>query len=142
MIAYRLKILLTYLAAILVATLALVLLYSLLLSDRSLGAIGAIESPALALGLSIVTIAAPLVAILEALISWLKMLRDARIKDEMIKVIAAQTTSPQGMDFAALTTLTDMPPKVLIERINELILLGRIGVRLTPNNQREYYLKD
>jgi len=142
MIAYRLKILLTYLAAILVATLALVLLYSLLLSDRSLGAIGAIESPALALGLSIVTIAAPLVAILEALISWLKMLRDARIKDEMIKVIAAQTTSPQGMDFAALTTLTDIPPKVLIERINELILLGRIGVRLTPNNQREYYLKD
>ncbi|MBP1702006.1 MAG: hypothetical protein H6Q38_1113 [Chloroflexi bacterium] len=142
MIAYRLKILLTYLAAILVATLALVLLYSLLLNDRSLGAIGAIESPALALGLSIVTIAAPLVAILEALISWLKMLRDARIKDEMIKVIAAQTTSPQGMDFAALTTLTDMPPKVLIERINELILLGRIGVRLTPNNQREYYLKD
>jgi len=142
MITYRLKILLTYLAAILVATLALVLLYSLLLNDRSLGAIGAIESPALALGLSIVTIAAPLVAILEALISWLKMLRDARIKDEMIKVIAAQTTSPQGMDFAALTTLTDMPPKVLIERINELILLGRIGVRLTPNNQREYYLKD
>ena len=142
MIAYRLKILLTYLAAILVATLALVLLYSLLLSDRSLGAIGAIESPALALGLSIVTIAAPLVAILEALISWLKMLRDARIKDEMIKVIAAQTTSPQGMDFAALTTLTGLPPKVLIERINELILLGRIGVRLTPNNQREYYLKD
>ena len=96
MITYRLKILLTYLAAILVATLALVLLYSLLLNDRSLGAIGAIESPALALGLSIVTIAAPLVAILEALISWLKMLRDARIKDEMIKVIAAQTTSPRG----------------------------------------------
>ena len=142
MLIYRLKILLTYLAAILVATLALVLLYSLLLTDSTLATIGSLESPSLALGISIVTIAAPLVAILEALISWLKWLRENRVKAEMIKVVAAQTTSPQGMDLAALETMSGLPPKVLHDRLNELILLGRIGVRLTPNNNRQYYLKD
>jgi len=142
MFAYRLKILLTYLAAILVAALSLVLLYSLVLTDRSLSMLGSLESPALALGISVITIVAPLVAILEALISWLKLMRDNRVKDEMIKIIAAQTTSPQGMDLAALETMSGLPPKVLHDRLNELILLGRIGVRLTPNNNRQYYLKD
>lgn len=142
MLTYHLKTLLTYLAAILVATLALVLLYSLLLSDRSLGAIGSLDSSSLALGITIVTIAAPLIAILEALISWLKLWRDQRVKDEMIKVIAAQTTSPQGLDLVALEALTRLPRKVLLDRVNELILLGRLGVRLSADNRREYYLKE
>ena len=94
------------------------------------------------MGISVITIVAPLVAILEALISWLKLLRDNRVKDEMIKVVAAQTTSPRGMDLAALESMSGLPHHVLIERVNELVLLGRIGVRLTPNNSREYYLKD
>ena len=43
MFAYHLKILLTYLTAILVAALSLVLLYSLVLTDRSLSMLGSLE---------------------------------------------------------------------------------------------------
>ena len=79
-------------------------------------------------------------AIMEALVAWLRLWRENQIKDELIKVIEAQSTSPKGMDIDALQRESKLPREILKDSVNELILLGRIGVRLTANNNREYFL--
>ena len=79
-------------------------------------------------------------AIMEALVSWLRLWRENQKKDELIKVIEALSTSPKGMDIFALVRESRLPREILQDRVNELILLGRIGVRLTANNNREYFL--
>ena len=140
MMSYRLKILLQYAGAILVAMLALVLIYSLFLSPVTETLVGELQAPLLEFGISVVTIVAPLVAIMDGLLTWLRMMRDHRVKRELIQVIEAQSTSPGGMDMDALERESGLPREILIERVNELILLGRIGVRLSTGNNREYFL--
>lgn len=140
MLVYRLKILLVYLAALLAATLALVGFYSLFLTRLLQSGIhGAAPSP-VAAGLSAVALAAPVFAVMDALLSWAKLWREGRAKAEMIRVIEALSGSPQGMDLFALVRESGLPRKILVERVNELVLLNRIKVRLTPGKQREYYL--
>ena len=140
MIRYQLNIYLRYFLAILIAFLALVLLYSLFLTPNTLQTIEQSDNTPVALGLSAIAVIAPIVAIMEALISWMKLWRESRINSELVKVIDAQSTSPKGMDISALERETKLPRNILQDRVNELILLGRIGVRLTPNNSREYFL--
>ncbi len=141
MIIYRLKIGLGYLTAMVVAVAVWVLVYRLLFSSSTQGFIAESSNPTLAFGISTITVLAPLFAIMEALVSWLKTWRENRIKRELIRVIEALSTSPEGMDVEAIRRESGLPGGILNERVNELILLGRIGVKLTVNNHREYYLK-
>jgi hypothetical protein len=75
------------------------------------------------------------------MLSWPKSWRENRLKAELIQVIDALSGSPGGMDLEALQTESGLPTQVLRERVNELLLLGRIGVKITPNHHREYSLK-
>ena len=134
MFYYRVKIFLKYIIAVLIAIIALVVLYGLFLI------IGQFNNPSIALGISAIMVTAPMFAIMEALVAWLRLWRENQIKDELIKVIEAQSTSPKGMDIDALQRESKLPREILKDSVNELILLGRIGVRLTANNNREYFL--
>lgn len=116
------------------------LLYGLLLSDWIFQIFNQLGNSQLAIGVSFITLATPIFAILEGLISWLRTIKEQRIRTELLKVIDAQSKSPEGMDIHALKRELDLPDGILQERVNELVLLGRLGVKLTPNNNREYYL--
>jgi hypothetical protein len=140
MISYRLTTLFIYVVAILVAMVIVVIPYSLLINSPSLGLLGEFTNTTQALGISIIAAIAPIFAIMEAMVSWLKSWRENRTRSELVKVIDAQCTSPKGMDIDALARASKLPNRVLQERVNELILLGRIGVRITPSNTREYFL--
>ena len=129
-----------YLLAILVAAGAMVVLPNLILNATTPTILEQVDSPSLAVGVTAIAVIAPVVAVMEALISWLKLWRESRLKAELVKVIDAQSSSPRGMDLSALQRETKLPRKVLQDRVNELILLGRIGVKIKPDNQREYYL--
>ena len=140
MVTYRLQILLRYVLAILVAIFVLAVPYSLLFNTAAMDRISQFSSPTQAIGFSIIAATASIFAIMEALVSWLKSWRENRIKSELVQVINALCTAPVGMDITALERESKLPTKVLQERVNELILLGRIGVRITANNHREYFL--
>jgi hypothetical protein len=129
-----------YLLAILVAAGAMVVLPNLILNATTPTILEQVDSPSLAVGVTAIAVIAPVVAVMEALISWLRLWREARLKAELVKVIDAQSSSPRGMDLSSLQRETKLPRKVLQDRVNELILLGRIGVKIKPDNQREYYL--
>jgi hypothetical protein len=129
-----------FVIGLLAAISAIYLLYRLFLNESTLTALSQLNNPALALGISAITIASSMFVIMEILVSLLKLWREDRNKKELIKIIDAQSLSPKGMDIFALERETKLPRKILLERINELILLGRIGVKITTNNQREYFL--
>lgn len=140
MVRYYMNTFLVYLLSILLGIAAMVVLYRLLFNAAVLPAFEQVDSPTLAIGVSAIAVIAPVVAVTEALISWLKMWREARTKAELVKVIDAQSTAPHGMDIYALERASRLPRKILQERVNELILLGRIGVRITASETREYFL--
>jgi len=140
MVTYRLQIFLRYVLAILVAIFVLAVPYSLLFNTAAMDRLSLFSSPTQAIGFSIIAATASIFAIMEALVSWLKSWRENRIKSELVQVINALCTSPKGMDISALDRESKLPPQVLQDRVNELILLGRIGVRLTTNNTKEYFL--
>lgn len=127
MIAYRLKAWLAAFAAFLLAAAALAgvtFLYSLLLSKRGFGLMGEIAETPLGVSLSAITITAPVFAILDALVTWLKHWRENRTHSELIQVIEAQSLSPHGMDLTALEKTCRLPRSVLRARVHELVLLG------------------
>jgi hypothetical protein len=140
MITYHLKSLAVYSMAILVALAVVAIPYSLLINTRTLGFLTEATSSPQAVGISMIAAIAPIFAIMEALVSWLKSWRENRVRSELVKVIDAQSTSPKGMDINALERESGLPRRVLQDRVNELILLGRMGVRITPSSSREYYL--
>lgn len=57
---------------------------------------------------------------MEAILSWQKSWREIRLKAELIRVIDA------------LQRESGLPAQVLRERVKEMVLLGRIGVKITP----------
>jgi hypothetical protein len=140
MISYRLTGFFVYACAIIVAIAIVVIPYSLLFNSRTLGVLTEFTSTPQAVGISMIAAIAPIFAIMEALVSWLKSWRENRVRSELVKVIDAQSTSPKGMDINALERESRLPRRVLQDRVNELILLGRIGVRITPSSNREYFL--
>ncbi len=147
MFRYLLKNILVYVLAVLAATAALLALYSasmglyrLYLKLFPLPVLGQNGITAVSIGVSTIAVIAPVIAIMEALISWLKLWREARLKAEMVRVIDAQSTSPGGMDIQALERASRLPHRIVQERVNELILAGRIGVRLDTDRRRIYFL--
>lgn len=140
MTIYRLKSFIPYVIAVLVAIAVVAVPYSLLLYFSSINTLVGIGSLTPAVTFSIIAALASLFAIMDALVSWLKSWRENRVRNELVRVIDAQSKSPEGMDIDALGKETRLPRQVLQDRVNELILLGRIGVRQTPNNNREYFL--
>jgi hypothetical protein len=140
MVKYRFVIFGQYLLIILASAVLLWIFYGMILGDFIENVLGQSADSKLALGISIITITAPIVSIIQGVTSWLRDLRENRIKSELIRVIDAQSKSPKGMDIFALIRESGLPHEILQKRVNELVLLGRLGVKLTPNNNREYYL--
>jgi hypothetical protein len=140
MFRYYLKHVLNIAGAMLVATLAASFFYALLFNRVAQTAILESGNPPLAFSISAIAVVAPVFAIMETLVSWLKSWRESQRNDELIRVVTAQSTSPQGMDIDALERESGLPRKILQSRVNELILLGRVGVKLSANNKREYFL--
>jgi hypothetical protein len=140
MFRYYLKHVLNIAGAMLVATLAASFFYALLFNRVAQTAMQESSNPPLAFGLSAIAVVAPIFAIMETLIAWLKDWRARQRNEELIQVIAAQSTSPLGMDILALTRESGLPRKILQSRVNELILLGRVGVKYSINSKREYFL--
>jgi hypothetical protein len=144
MFAYRLKTWLVTIIAFLLAMAslaALAILYNLVLNNRTFGLMGQLNNTPLSLSISAITITAPVFAILDALMTWLRHWRESRTHSELIRVIEAQSSSPKGMDIFALEKACQLPKLILRERVHELVLLGRLGVRTTEHG-REYYLVD
>lgn len=140
MLIYRLKILFVYLITLLTGSAALVGFYSLILSRSGISGIqGGLPSP-ISTGLSAVALAAPVFAVTDALLSWLKLWREGREKAELIRVIEALSGAPQGLDLLTLARETGLPRKILLARLHELVLLDRVEVKLAPGKPREYSL--
>lgn len=140
MFIYRVKILLVYLTTLLLGSAALAGFYSLILSrSGSSGIQGGLPSP-VSTGLSAVALAAPVFAVTDAVLSWLKLWREGREKAEMIRMIEALSAAPQGLDLLALANETGLPRKVVTARLHELVLLDRVAVKLAPGKPRAYSL--
>lgn len=141
MFLYRFKIIFVYLATLLLGSAALVGFYSLFLSKMVASGIqGGLPSP-VSNGLSAVALAAPVFAVTDAILSWLKLWREGREKAELIRVIEALSGAPQGLDLLTLARETGLPRKILSARLHELVLLDRVVVKLATGKPREYSLR-
>ncbi len=141
MFLYRFKIIFVYLTALLLGSAALVGFYSLFLSKMvSSGIQGGLPTP-FSNGLSAVALAAPVFAVTDAILSWLKLWREGRQKAELIRVIEVLSGAPQGLDLLTLARETGLPRKILSARLHELVLLDRVAVKLTPDKPRQYSLR-
>ena len=141
MVGYRLRRIGEVIAVILSSVVILALLFALFLSRLIIGLVEQAGNPVLTLGISIAAIATPILVIMEGAGYLFRYLNERRIRAELIKVIDAMSSSPEGMDLDAIKHKSSLPKTILLERVNELILLGRVGVKLTANQNREYYLE-
>lgn len=140
MITYRLRIWAIQAGAVLVALCALTIVYSLVLNFRTFDILGGFNTSPLSTGITAISVTAPVFAIMDALLTWLKHWRENRIHGELIQVIEAVSTSPEGMDLYAIKKTCPLPILVVRERVHELILMGRMGVRMTDQDRREFFL--
>lgn len=130
MFKFRIKTITPYIVILVVAAVVLGLLYFATANISQWN-----NSP-----LAVITIAASVFAILEALVTWLRHWQENNVRDELKEVIDALSKSSAGMDIYALERESKLPSKILQDRINELILLGRIGIQISKNSRRIYFL--
>ena len=119
------------LVVLVVATAVLALLYSLItrLTNQQN------DSPLL-----VITIAASVFAVLEALVTLLRQWQESNVRNELKEIISVLSNTSTGMDIPALERETRLPKKILQDRINELILMGRVSIRAQPNANQVYSL--
>lgn len=137
--SYRAKSILTALAFVAIAAVALGLLYTLALGALFVNFAAYIADRPALLGVSVGGIAGVAIAIIELLLSLWRDLKEEDAREQRLKVLLELPTGV-GKTEQKLREATKMDEDLFNKRLYELVLAGRVRVETGGDGKRRYTL--